>query len=385
MSSFLIASWDGGGNTPSAFGLGARLARRGHRVRMLGWASMAARAAASGIEFGVYPSVPPWPEGLVHEDGWDLMVECLWGAGCRADVAAEVRAFGADVLVLDCMIRAGFDAARDLAVPTVSLVHVSYQQFLHEWGDDVMQTDVSAMMAGCEAVLALQPPGFDVACEMPAGHEYVGAITDGDVMRTLQPGLAARLAEPGDPWVLLTLSTTTQRGQRETLQTVLDGLATMPVRVLVTLGSTVTASQLDIRANAVVSGFVPHELVLPHMSAVVTHAGMSTVALALAAGVPMVCVPQGRDQGGNAERVAVIGAGVVAPAGEVADAVGMLLTDGCYKAAAERIARACVPLGNGARATDLVEALALAPAMEPIGANPRHIKPAFMPAGGPPE
>jgi UDP:flavonoid glycosyltransferase YjiC (YdhE family) len=360
MSRFLIASWDGGGNTPSAFGLGARLARRGHRVRMLGWAPMAARAEAAGIEFGTYPSVPPWPQGVIFEDGWDLLVESLLGAGCRADVAAEVRAFAPDVVVLDCMLKSGFDAVRDLAVPTVSLVHVSYQQFLHEWGDQTMEADVRAMMAGCEAVLALQPPGFDPPRRLPAGHEYVGAIGDGDVTRTLDPGLGARLAERGEPWVLLSLSTTTQRGQRETLQSALDGLATMPVRVLVTLGSTMPASRLVVPQNAVVSGFVPHELVLSHMSAVVTHAGMSTIALTLAAGVPMVCVPQGRDQGGNAERVAAIGAGLMAPAGEVADAVGLLLVEQRYRAAAERIAQACVPLGAGARATDLVEALGLA-------------------------
>jgi UDP:flavonoid glycosyltransferase YjiC (YdhE family) len=65
MSRFLIASWDGGGNTPSAFNLGSRLVRRGHRVRMLGWATMATRAASAGIEFAGYPTVPRWPEELV--------------------------------------------------------------------------------------------------------------------------------------------------------------------------------------------------------------------------------------------------------------------------------------------------------------------------------
>ena len=50
---FLIATWDGGGNTPAAFNLGARLARRGHRVRMLGWKSMSERAAEAGIEFSI--------------------------------------------------------------------------------------------------------------------------------------------------------------------------------------------------------------------------------------------------------------------------------------------------------------------------------------------
>jgi hypothetical protein len=29
---FLIATWDGGGNTPPAYNLGARLVQRGHRV-----------------------------------------------------------------------------------------------------------------------------------------------------------------------------------------------------------------------------------------------------------------------------------------------------------------------------------------------------------------
>jgi hypothetical protein len=134
MSRFLIASWDGGGNTPSAFNLGSRLIRRGHRVRLLGWAPLAVHAAAAGLEFGTYVTTPQWPEDLVHEEGWDLLAECLAGAACRADIAAAARAFGADVVVVDCMLRAGFDAARDLGVRTVALVHVSYQQFLHVWG-----------------------------------------------------------------------------------------------------------------------------------------------------------------------------------------------------------------------------------------------------------
>ena len=51
---FLIATWDGGGNTIPGFNLGSRLARRGHRVRMLGWSSMAGQAAVAGIEFTAY-------------------------------------------------------------------------------------------------------------------------------------------------------------------------------------------------------------------------------------------------------------------------------------------------------------------------------------------
>jgi UDP:flavonoid glycosyltransferase YjiC (YdhE family) len=44
---------------------------------------------------------------------------------------------------------------------------------------------------------------------------------------------------------------------------------------------------------------------------VVTHAGHSTACYALAMGVPLVCMPMGRDQFMVADRVATVGAGVV--------------------------------------------------------------------------
>lgn len=276
----------------------------------------------------------------------------------RADVAAEARAFGAEVVIVDCMLRAGFDATRDLGVPTVALVHVSYQQFLHVWGDSAMGTDVRAMLGGSGVVLALQPPGFDVPCPLPRGHEYVGAIGNPDTTRTLDPTLGSTLASDGDPWVLLSMSTTRQQRQHETLQAILDRLAPSPVRVLVTPGDAAEASRLLPPANTTVRELVPHDLVLPHVSAVVTHAGMSTTAMTLAAGVPMVCLPQGRDQGGNAERVAAIGAGLIAEPATIAAAVARLLDEDRHRAAAQRIARGCAALGDGARATDLVVGLA---------------------------
>ena len=42
---FLIVTWDGGGNTPPALNLAERRSASGHHVRILGWESMAARAA----------------------------------------------------------------------------------------------------------------------------------------------------------------------------------------------------------------------------------------------------------------------------------------------------------------------------------------------------
>ena len=60
------------------------------------------------------------------------------------------------------------------------------------------------------------------------------------------------------------------------------------------------------------SGYVRHTAMLPWASAVVTHAGLGTVLAGLAHGLPLVCLPLGREQPANAEAVARVGAGVVA-------------------------------------------------------------------------
>ena len=50
--------------------------------------------------------------------------------------------------------------------------------------------------------------------------------------------------------------------------------------------------------------------VLAEAAAVVTHAGHGTVLKALAAGVPALCLSQGRDQKDNTARVLRLGAGL---------------------------------------------------------------------------
>lgn len=192
------------------------------------------------------------------------------------------------------MLRAGFDAVRDVRLPAAGLVHVSYQGFVHEWDHQAMSTAVAAMLEPCTAVIAAHPARLDSPCPMPPGHAYVGPIAD-PAPGTLDPQLASTLATPGDPWLLVSLSTTTQCGQRAALARILGAVARLPVRALVTLGGAVTASDLDLPPNAVATRYIPHELALPHMSAVVSHAGMSTISTALAAGVPLICVPLGRD------------------------------------------------------------------------------------------
>jgi UDP-glucoronosyl and UDP-glucosyl transferase len=73
--------------------------------------------------------------------------------------------------------------------------------------------------------------------------------------------------------------------------------------IAVTTGPAVDPAVIPAPQNVSVQRWARHADVLPHCSAVVTHGGHVTVLKALAAGVPLVVVPLGRDQPGNAARV----------------------------------------------------------------------------------
>ena len=114
--------------------------------------------------------------------------------------------------------------------------------------------------------------------------------------------------------MLVTCSTGYQ-GDERLAAAAIEALRDEPVRVLVTLAGAHRAAKLPDAPNARVerlrsararSSSAP--------AAVVCHAGMGIVQKALAARVPIVAVPFGRDQPEIARRVAQAGAGVAVPA-----------------------------------------------------------------------
>jgi MGT family glycosyltransferase len=111
------------------------------------------------------------------------------------------------------------------------------------------------------------------------------------------------------PLVLASLGSTYQR-QEQPLRRVAQALGALPVRGLVTLGDVFSPSELAPAENVVAVRSAPHAAILPRASAVVAHGGHGTVMKALAAGLPVVCVPLGRDQKDVAARVVGIGAGL---------------------------------------------------------------------------
>ena len=106
----------------------------------------------------------------------------------------------------------------------------------------------------------------------------------------------------------------------------------------------------------------PHTQVLGETSVLVTHCGHGTTLKGLAAGVPLVCIPMGRDQNDTAARVVHSGAGVRlsqnASAEQIRAAVDRVLNDPSYRQAAGRMVQAISSHEGCVSVIDRLEGLA---------------------------
>lgn len=202
--------------------------------------------------------------------------------------------------------------------------------------------ELFGLLDGCARVLVMTSPAFDPPpARLPGNVRYVGPVTDDPAWA--EPWAAPWPEDDDRPLVLVAMSSTYQAHQG-VLNRVVDALAGLPVRGLVTLGPGLRAGEVSAAPNVAVVRSAPHAAVLPRAAAVITHAGHGSVMKALAAGVPMVCIPHGWDQGDNTTRVLAAGAGLRAsrraqvPA--LRAAVRRVLDDPSYRAAARRLADA---------------------------------------------
>jgi MGT family glycosyltransferase len=186
-------------------------------------------------------------------------------------------------------------------------------------------------------ILVLTSPAFDFPALIPDNVRYVGPVLDDPqwaVDGQWDP-------PPGDGPVVLVAMSTTPQDQVECLQRVIDGLSVLPVRGIVTTGPAVDRKALRPSRNVTVVDSAPHSEVLKCTDVVVTHGGHGTVIRSLAAGVPLVVMPQGRDQADNAARVESRGAGVTIKSTDAPTTIGAavkrVLEQRGYREAAKRL------------------------------------------------
>ena len=347
--SILYVIRDGGGTAPVELTVARKLRARGHRVRVFGPPEVAADTAASLFELHQLA----WPPEPTPTDGppTDSMARLVAAAPAWAR-ELQPHLARADLLITDCAVFGALTAARAAGTPTVSLMPTVYVA-----EDEMFAGNVSGLAAINRARAAAGLAGVDSITEQLLDADRLLVLTGRDFeLDGVRPPANVRYVGPqlphsrdghdpqlpagDDPLVLISLSTTEQ-DQLDTLQRILDAVATLEVRGLATLGP-VDQDQLRVPDRVATARFVPHDRVLPYADLVITHAGHGTVAAAYSAGVPLVCVPMGRDQPAVAERVVAHGLGVsIDPAADVAairSAVREVLINPSYRANARRLA-----------------------------------------------
>lgn len=191
-----------------------------------------------------------------------------------------------------------------------------------------------------DRVLVQTSEAFDfVSNAGPGNVRYVGPALDDPDWLSDARWQSPFAPDDTRPLVVASLSSTFQ-DQRALLQTTIDALGRLAVRGLVTLGPAMAGERFEVPGNVRVVESAPHLLLFEEAAAFITHCGHGSVMRALSRGVPLVALPMGRDQDGNATRIVRRGLGLKArkSATGIARAVQRVLGEPRYRQAAREMA-----------------------------------------------
>lgn len=235
----------------------------------------------------------------------------------------------------------------------------SFAAWLAEEGVTLEVDDFVGRPDRCLALIprALQPHAERVD---PSRYEFVGPCVDLAAVRGDWPA-----PQEDRPLLLVSLGSAFT-DQPAFFAACAEAFAGLGWQVVIALGDHVDPAALGPVAPEVeLHRWVPQTAVLAHASAFVTHAGMGGAKEGLAAGVPMLAVPQAADQFANADRLVELG---VARRVDTADATPQALRAALMELLEDpqlpgRLAALRAELeaeGGAPRAADLIEAQARA-------------------------
>lgn len=394
---FLFVMPEAGGNVPTQLTVARGLAKRGHRVHVLGDAAVEEEARAAGSSFSPFRHAPHHRMRSVTHDvirDWEASNTILsfkrYGdhmffgpaAAYARDVLEAAKEVRPDAIAVDFLLFGALIGAQKSGVPTAMIIHQPYtvpspgatpvgfglrrargrlgrlrnavlrQIVMRSFGSGLPKLNAARVehglppvanivehLTGHKLTLVLTSQEFDfVPDPLPEGVRYVGPQLD-------DPTWVAPWTSPwpdgdGDPMVLVSLGSTFQN-QGALVRRIIEALGALPVRGLVTLGGQFDDEAFAPPPNVVVVPSAPHAAVLPHARAVVCHGGHGTVMKALSHGLPVACIPLGRDQFDNARRAEDCGAGIILKKGSstqgLRTAIAALVSDGPHRSAAARM------------------------------------------------
>lgn len=367
MTNVLLVTWDGGGNVVPALEIAGALARSGDRVRFLGQTSQREAIQGAGFDFESYRSPGAWTatgkRNLVQNSLAFLGV--LTNRGFGDDLLASVEGTPTDVVVIDCLLYGPLRAAEKAGLLRAVLVHSLYGAVSRTMASGPAGTVARlagfrprALWASADLVLVATLEELDLprrAADAAVSLSYTGPA--------LPEGLGQPDRSDSEPTVLVSLSTTFISGQTRILQAVLDGLAPLPVRGLVTTGPAIDGDRLRVPANVETHRYLPHRTVMPASSALVGHGGHATTMLALAHDLPLVIIPANSqfDQPTIGRVIEEAGAGILLPASaspeRIRGAIEEVLADDRYRVEAARLGAAIRASRGTAVAADQIRSL----------------------------
>ena len=216
----------------------------------------------------------------------------------------------------------------------------------------------ASLVGSADLVLHATDAVFDFSFDsLPPDHHYVGPLGIWEPPSESP----SYLDEPGDPWVLVSISSQMQ-DDVPLARAALGALQGKPVRAVLTMGPHQPSELAAVPSNVRVVQVISHTAVLERGLLLLSHAGHGSVMKALWIGRPMVLVPWGRDQPGVAARATALGVGAVvsrelASAETLSTAIERVLSNEDVRATSARHGARLRATDPPARAADLLETL----------------------------
>ena len=367
----LLASTSGAGHFGPLVPFAAAIRRAGHDILVAAPISAQSRVERAGLPFISFADPlerdlePVWERvrAATPDEANELVLGELFGrVRARAalpGVELAMDAWRPDVVVREsCEFASAIAAeAREIPVARVGAFQLMVEALtvrtaapavddLRRWAG--LEPDPAGERLSASPYLTLTPASFE-SRRQPVVRPLAETGGEHEPARTLRfhdapPPLRSVRAASEAPFVYMSFgSVAATIGFFPGLyRSVIDALAELPIRLLVTVGDAADPAELGpLPANVRVERWIPQTQVFTRADAMVGHGGFGTTLGALLAGVPQVVVPLFADQPYNAQRIADLGAGLAAdaqdPAG-VRAAVERLLAEPAFRVAAGHIA-----------------------------------------------
>ena len=320
-ATILLVTWDGAGNIPPEFTVSGALVDAGHRVHVLTHDSLRQQAEKLGVTFH-----PIRHAGQVNardpEQSMQYRVsQAILSDPLLSDIDETVAAITPDVVIADSMMLVALAKLGQSPNPLVAFHHTLADFLFGGHFDQLSMTmkDVFDQILEGRGLRPYERPAHAILdsdllltatyreFDPPGENLPEGLVHIGPLRKKAQPdriGLERKF--DGRRLVVVGLSTSFM-DQTNLLQRIADALGALDVEGIITTGPAVSPSDLSLPANVSAMEFVAHEDLLPHARLLITHAGHGTVMAGSTFGVPMLCLPMGRDQPEVAERARELG------------------------------------------------------------------------------